>query len=186
MKKYTNYKKIKILPNSIEKKILRGMSTMEIVLYVSIITLCIGILVRVMAGTFAVFVKTRSIQALTQAGSSGLERMTYIIRNSTSYSASGNSLGINPSIVSLDYTDQDGTPHVYKYTVTNSRLSEQIDGGTITYLNGPNQTITNFTVNTLTAGTYSGANITITLEDNRIVPARSATFTTTVLMRGAY
>jgi len=172
--------------NFLKNKNNKGMSTMEIVVYVSIITLCIGILVRVMAGTFAVFVKTRSIQALTQAGSSGLERMTYIIRNSTSFSASGNTFGINPSIISLDYTDQDGNPHTYIYTVTNSRLSEQIDGGTITYLNGPNQTVTNFTVNQLTAGTYSGANIIMTLEDNRINPAKSATFTTTVLMRGAY
>ncbi len=162
-----------------------GLSAMEMLVYVAILSLCTGILVRVMAGTFAVFTKARSMQSLTSSGGTAIERIMYNVRNAKAFSVSDNSFGTNPGTLSVVVTES-GVDNTYLYTVTNGRLTQQLNGGAVQYLTAPGQSVTTFTVNQITAGSYNGAQVTITLSDGRISPAQTATFTTSSLMRGLY
>lgn len=163
-----------------------GLTVMEILVYLSILILSTAIIVRVMAGTFGMFAKSRAIRGLTNTGSALIERISYNIRNAQSYSVSGNSLGLNPSILSIVVPDSGGIDHTYVYTVTNNRLTESIDGASAEYLHPVNQAVTTFRIDQIVASSYSGALITITLTDARVSPAETATFTTTTMMRGGY
>jgi hypothetical protein len=163
-----------------------GLTVMEILIYLSILILSTAIIVRVMAGTFGMFAKSRAIRGITVTGSALMERIVYNIRNAESYSVTGNSLGVNPSTLSIVVPDSSGIDHTYVYTVTNNRLTETIDGASAEYLHPANQTITTFRIDQITAGSYSGALITLVLQDGRVSPAETATFTTTTMMRGTY
>lgn len=172
--------------NKTKKTYSSGVSMMEMVVYVAIIGIVLSIVVRLMAGTFKVFARTRSYQSLTSTGSSAMEHITTNIRNAASFSLSGNILGVNPSTLSIVIMDTNNLPHTYLYEVSNGRLTEKIDSGSTQFLTGPKQTINTFKVDQITAGTHYGAVTTIIVTDSRVSPNTTATFTTSTLMRGSY
>ncbi len=165
----------------------QGLSLAEVLVYVSILILMTGIIIRVMTGTFAIFARARSINSLTNTGSSIIERMAYNVRNAKSFSPTGNSFGTNPGTLSIVISDAGGTDHTYYYEkAANGRITETIDGGAAQNLHRSNLIVDTFQIDQITAGSYSGAVITITLRDTRIPNDESATFTTSVMMRGVY
>ena len=165
-----------------------GLSLVELLVYVFIVSLLTGATVRLMAGTFGTLAKTRSYRTLLESGSSIMERIVYNVRNGSSFNSTGNTYGTNPGSLSVIVTDDSDVDTIYTYTknVSTNRMQESINSGTAQDMTNSGITVTNFTVNQITAGSHLGVVITITLQDNRISPAISETFTTTALMRGSY
>lgn len=165
----------------------KGLSISEVLVYVSISILMLGIIIRVMTGTFAIFARARTIQSLGNTGSAITERITYNVRNATGFSLTGNSFGVNPGTLSIVVPDAGGTSHTYYYEKSASgQLTETVDGGSPQYLHGTAIIVDTFQIDQISAGSYRGAKITITLRDTRIPGDESATFTTSILMRGTY
>lgn len=163
-----------------------GITMIELIIYIAIMGIVMAIVVQLMSGSFAVFAQARAKQGLLSAGSSSIERITYNIRNAESFSGSNNTFDANPGSLSVIVNDVNNVTHTYTYAIVDSRLTEQIDNGTINYMTGPNQVVTNFTVQQITANSKSGAVITIEIADNRVSPASHAIFKTATLMRGTY
>lgn len=165
-----------------------GLTLIEVLIYLGIFSLMISVIIQVMSGTFYIFAQARSTRNLNNTGSSIIEMISTNVRNAYDFSATNNSFGVNPGSMSILIQDTAGINHTYTYLTTASStiLNEQIDSGTVNPLHATNMTLTNFTVNQITTGTTKGAVITIELTDNRIRPAKSATFQTTALMRGTY
>jgi len=166
----------------------KGLTLIEVLIYIGIFSLMISIIVQVMSGTFYIFAQARSVRDLNNTGSSIMETISTNVRNAYDFNSTNNTFGANPGSLSILIRDAADASHTYTYTpvASNTILSEQIDLGTVNNLHSSKITLTNFTVSQITTGGTQGAVITIELTDNRIVPAKSATFQTTVLMRGTY
>ncbi len=166
----------------------KGLTLIEVLIYIGIFSLMISIIVQVMSGTFYIFAQARSVRDLNNTGSSIMERISTNVRNAYDFNSTNNTFGVNPGGLSILVRDAADVSHTYTYvtTASNTMLNEQLDLGTVEPLHSSKITLTNFTVSQITTGGTQGVVITIELTDNRIRPAKSAIFQTTALMRGTY
>lgn len=163
----------------------KGLSLVEIIIYIGIFGFLSVTIINLFMGTFAVFAKVRANNGLLQTGSALIEHLNYQTRNAKGL-ATGGTYGTSPSIIALTVEDGGAVQYVYTYDVSGGVLRQKIDLGTAQPMHSSKQEVTNFTVNEITIGTRKALRISLTLHDSRVIPAISETFTTTVIVRGSY
>lgn len=166
----------------------KGFSLIEMLIYISIMTIIITVVSALMSNTFNTYAKIRSTRNLNIVGASVVDRIVHNIRNAESINDPNSSFEINPSVLSLNMRNDADVLNTYVYNVDQGTdiLTEQINSGEIMDLHTSRYSVTNFVLNKVDSGNTVGLRITISLQDKNIYPPKEETFQTFVLMRGSY
>lgn len=162
-----------------------GLTMIEVLIYIGIFGFLSIAIIKIFISTFAVFAQVRAYNGINRTGSAIMERLIYQTRNGSSIGATS-SFGTSPSTMAINVEDGSGTSHLYTYTLSGTILQESIDSGTAQAMHGSGQKMNSFVVNQITAGPSKALRITFVLQDTRVTPNVTSTFTTTVMVRGTY
>lgn len=164
----------------------RGYGIIELVVYVSILSVMAILSVNGMLSITRVFAEIKSYNDLRSGGLVGMERMEKEVRFASSIDYANSIFNINPGKLTINTTDELGNSKVVSFAVNSSSL-DLIDGGVYKgSLSGDNVSVINmiFRQSTTTKGIL--IKMEMTIMDKRTRNPRSANFYTSAVMRGSY
>lgn len=105
----------------------RGFSLIEVIVYVSIISIIAGVFGGMVIAISRSYSKLAVMREMDIAGITAMERMTRSIRSSTSIDIAGSTLDVNPGVLSLDYLDVNEVNTRTIFQVTNQNIQIRIN-----------------------------------------------------------
>lgn len=159
----------------------RGLSAVELVIYVGVLSLVLGVFFVVMFALFQTFSSVRATRALITTAQGGFERVLREGRAASAVDEENSDLGVSTSVVVfLDEADASTT-----FYVDGGVLMVLEEGGSALPLTPDGVVVDSFTA-ALHEGTHSDAlSLSLALHDARGSGALT-TFNSTIVLRGSY
>jgi len=137
---------------------------MEMVIYISILTLVTAALISVVISVLSTFGKLKGYEEVAYTGTVVLERMSREIRRAGSIDTVMSSFGTNPSSLSLVTTDLSDNPTTVRFSVAGGRVMIQEGVAAAVPLSNNRVSISDFTLTRIIGTNSDGVLIELTLE----------------------
>lgn len=166
----------------------RGITLLETVVYVTILGLIVvGALRLLLSSSFNV-AEVRSQRKIIANGKFALELMLREIRLSSDVIGAGSTLGTNPGTLKLRSLTSpgSGSEATKTFTLSESRITRQVDGGDTEYLTGADTRVTGLTFWQSTNSNSKLITIKLTLEAGEGRAKEQAAFYGSAVLRRGY
>ncbi len=164
----------------------KGFALAEMIVYVTILTLLVGVLVGSLRAVVITYRHTKISRAIETSSLNTLERITREIKNGESITLAQSVFGTATSSLTLvgkDTTEGDKTTYIY---VENGVLKIREDGINKGQLTASSTEVTNFTLSLIDQTVSDAVRIQLTLEAGDGEYAKEETFYSTAILRGSY
>lgn len=112
-----------------KQKINRGISLIETILYMVILTLMINTVVQMFIAIGGIYRNIATTRELESSGTIVMENMLREIRNASSVNVSGSILGTSPGKLAVSGIDDGSNPYNVVFDVSSSTIRVSRDGG---------------------------------------------------------
>ncbi len=163
-----------------------GFSLVEMLVYVSILSAVLILFVNSLLAINRSYAVVRAEMTLDRGAIGSMERITREIRDATSIDLAQSVFGVNPSILVLNILDAVGNTSKTTFSLIGQTLHISKDGVDQGILLPPNITISKLTFYSLDSGSSKAIKIEIRLSDKEFGVTRTASYYSTVILRGSY
>lgn len=163
----------------------RGFSLLEMLIYISILTLMLVTTVNVLfsfSDSYHYFVLDRRVNSTAAAI---LERVVREVRSSVSIDIGASTFDVHPGMLTLNALDQTGDPVVRAFSLQGGVLTLSENGIVLGPLSSESVEITRLLFTRVASGIAEGVRIELTVRASRNTTKREATFLTFVMSRGS-
>lgn len=164
----------------------KGLSLVEVVLYVGLFSLLSIIAVNAILQTVTAFANLRSSRDMNDSAVKVMERLTRDIKSATSVDLANSVFGANPGKLSLFTVNASGTPLTVLYYVSSSTLSVKENGVDKGALTSSRSLVDGLVFSYITTGNTVGVKVNLRLRPSRGDSSDSNYFYDTVILRGTY
>jgi prepilin-type N-terminal cleavage/methylation domain-containing protein len=165
------------------KKLTRGFSLVEMIIYVSILAIISVVVVNTILSFTGSYRDLRALRALDHASIGAMERMTRDIRASSSVTTAQSTLGSSPGALTLVATSG-GVSTTTKFYIQNGVLRVDVNSVYSGPLTLSSTTVTSLIFNTLTSTVSTGVKVDMTIQSTDGIATRTKTYHSTVILRG--
>lgn len=166
------------------KKIKSGYSLVEMIIYVTLLTLVSFIVVQTILSFTSSYSDMTLMRKIEHSGLSAMERMTYSIRRAAVVDSINSSFVTSPGVLMLTH-NLTTTPVNTKFYIDNGILKMDIGGVYYGPLTTSDVFVTNFTVNKFDSSISSAIKIDITIQSTLGNTTKSKTYHSLVVLRGS-
>ncbi len=166
----------------------RGYSIVEVLLYVALFTVLSTVLISTLFGMTQTYKESLSVNDLIDSSQLSMERMAREIRNASDIDMPASVFGDDPGILKLISTTADDTPKTVTFDTTGSHALRLDDSsiGDPSLLTGSRIGVTSLVFRPITTAHGKAVRIEMKLAALRSPSGKTATYTDTVALRGAY
>ena len=171
---------------AIDMQKIRGMTFIELLIYVGILLMITGIVVSTLLALTRSYRTLKAVESIDSAAQISLERMTREIRTATSVDVGLSTLGSSPGVLQLNTLDASQSPTTAKFSMTGQipHITQAgVDKGPLI---ASDVRMTSLIFRKITAAESQAVKIEIALESGTSTNYRSESFYTTVVLRGSY
>jgi type II secretory pathway pseudopilin PulG len=165
---------------------LRGMTIIELLLYVAILVLLVGVTVGALLSLSGIYRNLRSLEAVNENAQSSLERIVREVRGATSVDTLQSTFGTNPSDLYLNSLDVNGASTTVEFFATSSAVHIKeagVDSGPLT---SSNVKVTKLIFRLLTSAKSQAVKVEMTIESGTSTNYVTKNFYSTAVLRGSY
>ena len=165
----------------------RGFTLLEVLLYVLILAVLTGAIIRVLLTSGASISELRSERRIAAAGELALETLIREIRQASDVLGTS-SFGVNPGTLSLRTVQSPGSSSVVTrtFSLVSGRLAKQDDSGAPELISAPEVSITNLTFWQQATTSSAIVSVKMTLQSGRDQSLESKTFYGSAILREKY
>lgn len=164
----------------------KGFSVVELLVYIAIMTLVLTSIVVLLVNATKILTRVKEIKEIRTSALVSFERMTREIKEAKSVTLAESALGTNPGSLTLQSSDDTGTPLEVKFALND-------DGDLVLYYDGVSRgslvssdvSVDDIEFYRIDDSVSESVRIKLTLT-HKDVPEKPETFYTTVLLRGSY
>ncbi len=156
----------------------RGFSLIEMVIYISILSLITFVVVEISVSFSRTYRDMRVVRAIDSSAVIAMERMVRDIRNARTVAIAQSSLGVNPGVLTLQ-----SSATTTRFYVDQGLLKVDVNGVYSGPLSLVKTSVTNFVLHRL-ASTTQAIKVDLTLQSTSGSVTKSKTYHTTVVLKG--
>lgn len=164
----------------------RGVSLVEILIYIAIMTMFLILIVNAVQSFARVYRSMHSAQNVELSAETALERLTRETRDATGVDSGQSTLGSSPGILFLNTTDDAGVATTVKFFLADQSLHVSVNGIDQGPLTASTVRVTNLVFRLITTTKSKAVKMELTLESGSGSDYRSKLFYSTVVLRGSY
>lgn len=168
---------------SLEQK---GVSLVEILIYVAILTLFLILIVNMIRSFTDTYRKMRSAQNIELSAETAMERLTRATRDSSSIDTVNSTFDASPGILTLNTTDDEGLAVTVQFLLVGQELHIKESGIDVGPLTPDSARVTNLVFRQITSTQSKAVKIEMTIESGEGDSYASKPFYSTVVLRGSY
>jgi len=160
----------------------KGFSLVEMLIYVSILSVISVIVVNLLISMTSTYRTVVALRIAENAGINTMERITRDLRAAGSLDLGESNLGNNPGALGLVFTG--GPVSTERFYMEGGILKLDINGAYFGPLTFSNVTVTNLVFRLMDSGVSQAVKIDMTLEGHVGATVKTKTFHSTVILRG--
>lgn len=166
------------------KKLKKGYSLVEMLVYVSLLTMISIIVIQTMMSFSISYKELLAMRRVEHSALDAMERMTYSIRRAATIDTINSILGTSPGILTLTQNIAT-TPITTKFYVENGVLKMDIDGTYFGPLTGSNISVTDISFSSFDSGISKAIKIEMTISGTAGEVRKLKTYHSLVGIRGS-
>lgn len=166
------------------KKLKSGYSLVEMVIYVSLLTLISVVVIQTILSFSSPYTELMVMRRIEHSGLDAMERMTYSIRRAAVVDTGNSTLGTSPGILAVTQNIKT-TPINTKFYVDGGILKMDVDGVYYGPLTTSNVSVTNISFTEFDSGISTGIRINMTIQSSTGGVIKSKTYHSLVMLRGS-
>ena len=163
-----------------------GLTLVETIIYLAITVVLLVIIVNMSLLFGGSQSRLATARVLNRSAQTALERMTYEIARATSVDIGESSLGVNPGVLGLHTTNNEGDPIMDEFYLVDNTLVLVEDGVVTGALTESDARVTSLVFSRITTLGSEAVRVVFTLEVGSGPLVRTQTFYTTVILRNSY
>ncbi|TSC67795.1 MAG: Uncharacterized protein G01um101472_304 [Parcubacteria group bacterium Gr01-1014_72] len=163
-----------------------GFSLIEIIVYVSLLSLLFIVVVSTLLAMTRSFATIRTTQHIQSAALFSLDRMVREIRDGASVNTAQSVLGSHPGVLYLNTTDAASAARTVEFFVSGTTLTLRENGVIAGPLTPEDARVVNLVFRRIDTPHSEGVKIELVIEAGTGSTLRSETFYTTAVMRESY
>lgn len=159
---------------------------MELLVYLAIFATALVLIVGTALGLSRAYGGFANISRIERDATAILERMTREARGSGSVDTGASILGLNPSKLILNTTDEEGTARTVEFFVSGAALKMKENGVDAGALTGSRVSAPSFVARRIATGRSEAVKIEFALQSGTGQASTTKKFYTTVVLRNSY
>ena len=164
----------------------RGMTLVETIIYIFILTLLLGVIVSSLISFTRSSIALQAGRDVENSAASAFERMTRDIRDAKNIDLGGSIFNISPGTISLNILDENGNSKTIQFYLDGQILHIKENGTNIGSLTRSSAKITNMVFQQISNSLSKAIRISMTRESGSGSSYKSANFYDTVVLRNSY
>lgn len=164
-------------------KLEKGFTLIEILVYIAILVLMLGIIVQVVFSVARAERVMRSTRSIENSATLALERISREVREADSINTVSSLFGAHPGRLSVTGVDESGNPETIEFSLSNGRIALTINGALAGYLTEENANIVDLKFYFFSTGASAGIKTELTLESGTSTHYRVEKFYSTSITR---
>ena len=161
----------------------RGFSLIEMVVYISILTFMLVIVLEVVFSVTRSQRVIRSVRDIENSALVSLERIERETRGAESISTASSTLGTSPGVLVLNSLDEEGGSRTVEFSLLNGQLRLKEDGVDTGALTASGTVVTNLVFRRFASSTVEGIKTELTIESGTSTHYRTESFYSSARLR---
>ena len=168
---------------SSSKKIIGGYSLVEMIIYVSILSIISLLAINTILSFGPSYHALLAYRSAENSGIVSIERMSRDIRSANSVNTGNSTLGTSPGVLTLVSTSN-GISTTTKFYLQNNILKVDVNGAYSGPLSLSNTSVTNLVFNLLTSTEGNAVKVDMTVQSTSSPATKTKTFHSTIILKG--
>ena len=145
----------------------KGITLIETILYVFILTLLMGVIVQLFIAIGGAYKNIKAARETEIAGTIAIDRVLREIRNASSVVVAQSSLGTNPGALTISGIDESLNDYTVSFAVSSGVLTASRDGGAAEALTPAGATVNFLVFNKLTNPNSEGVRVELEISNKK-------------------
>lgn len=163
-----------------------GFSLIELLVYVAVFATALTLIVGTALGLSRAYGGVSNLSRVERDGTAILERVTREVRGAGSIDIGASALGVNPSKLVLNITDDAGAARTVEFSVSNSALRLKENGTDSGALTGSKVTVSSFVARRISTGGSEAVKVELALQSGVGTASTTKKFYATTILRNSY
>lgn len=164
----------------------RAFSLIELLVYLAMFATALVLIVGTALGLSRAYGGVANLSRIERDGAAMVERITREARGAKSVDTGASVLGVNPSKLVLNTTDDAGAARTVEFSVSGSALHIKENGADTGALTGSKIAVSSFVVKRIATGRSEAVKIELSLQSGTGTASTTKKFYATTILRNSY